>query len=121
MFDVANLTTFKHLLTMIRHGKVVRADGRNAYLTKENAGRYLNVPVSLIQGERNTIFRPRGGDRSITWLKANGPHPDAYQLTRIPNYGHLDIFIGRDSARQTYPVLLDRLLWGARKASEIPI
>ncbi len=119
MFDVGNLTAFRHLLTMIRHGRIVSHRGRNEYLTRDNAQRYLDVPVSLLQGMNNGIFRPAGGERSIRWLKANGRYPERYRIRRIRDYGHLDVFIGRDAYRDTYPVILQELQAGEAIARQL--
>lgn len=67
MFNEANATTFEHLSRMILEGHLVGADGSDDYITPEGAAR-MRLPVGLIQGEANPIFRPRGLEWSHRWL-----------------------------------------------------
>ena len=39
--------------------------------------------------------------------EANGP--DLYTRTVIKNYAHMDCFIGKDSARDVFPIVLAEL------------
>lgn len=110
MFDRANITTFRHLTRMIRRSRTVDAKGKDRYLTRD-AGQNLELPIMLLQGMKNGIFTPPGGDRTLAWLRANGhpDHTDNYTIQRIPNYGHMDCFIGRNAHRDVYPIILREL------------
>ena len=124
MFDRANIRTFQHLTAMIRAGGLVPQEpylheGRNFYLSDGNAGRLSQVPVTLVQGKLNAVFRRKGAVESLRWLGsaaerelvAKGRTPqDArrriashFDLQEFEGYGHLDLFIGRDAHEQIFP------------------
>jgi cholesterol oxidase len=105
MFGIADITTFNHLLTMIRAGKVVDKDGHDTYLP--NIQR-LKVPLTFFQAMNNHLFLPDGTERSLQLLSAkNGA--DGYQLVQVPNYHHMDCFIGANAAQDIYPLILAQL------------
>jgi cholesterol oxidase len=119
LFDRANLTTFEHLACIIRRGHIVDSHGQNVYLRPEN-GRHLTMPITLIQGKANRLFRPAGAHRTHAWLLKHGDQADRtanetrFRLEEIPEYGHLDTFIGRNAARDVFPRLLDALRYMER-------
>jgi cholesterol oxidase len=105
MFGKANLTTLKHLTRMIQKGHVVDAHGQDVYLP--NVSR-LALPISFIHGEINRMFLPRGSEQTYDFLREkNGPQ--WYTRTLIPHYAHMDCFIGRDAARDVYPIVATEL------------
>ena len=68
MFNEANVTTFEHLSALIREGCLVNAKGEHTYLTPEAIAN-MRLPVGLMQGEANQIFRKRGLHWSYDWLR----------------------------------------------------
>ena len=99
-FGVANMTTFKQITLALREGHVVAADGADVYLPATDN---LRVPISFLHGENNRLFKPEGSQLTYDYLtEANGP--DLYTRTVIPGYSHMDLFIGKDAARDVYPV-----------------
>ena len=91
---------------------LVDKNGNNTYLTKAG-GKRVDVPITLIQGSANGLFRPRGARRTHKWLVTNGGfgpmNAQRFTLTVIPGYGHLDNFIGRNAAKDVFPVISDAL------------
>lgn len=105
MFGIADITTFSHLLTMIRAGKVVDAKGNDVYLP--NIQR-LKIPLTFLQAANNHLFLPEGTERSFELLTAkNGA--DGYLRIQVPNYHHMDCFVGKDAAKDIYPLILGQL------------
>jgi cholesterol oxidase len=105
MFGRANLTTLKHLTRMIQQGHVVDHHGKDVYLP--NVQR-LAMPISFIHGDANRMFLPRGSEMTYDFLREkNGPQ--WYTRTVIPGYAHMDCFIGRDAARDVYPIVAAEL------------
>jgi cholesterol oxidase len=105
MFGIANITTFNHLLTMIRAGHMVDKDGKDAYLP--NIQR-LKIPLTFFQALGNRLFLPEGTERSYELLVAkNGA--DGYLRLAVPNYHHMDCFTGKDAAQDIYPLILAQL------------
>jgi len=119
LFDRANMTTFVHLSQMIKKGRIVDQDGHDTYLTPDNTRR-INVPIMLLQGKGNRLFKPRGGQRTIEWLHRHGGHGDAnkkwFTLTQVPGHGHLDTFIGKNAKAVVYPIITELLAGGATVA-----
>jgi cholesterol oxidase len=105
MFGIADITTFNHLLTIIRAGKLVDKDGKDVYLP--NIQR-LKIPLTFFQALGNRLFLPEGTERSYELLVAkNGA--DGYFRVAVPNYHHMDCFIGKDAAQDIYPLILAQL------------
>jgi cholesterol oxidase len=105
VFGVANMTTFRHITRILREGHVVTADGKDAYLPATDN---LRVPITFLHGEHNRLFTPEGSQLTLDYLvKANGP--DLYNRVVVPGYAHMDLFIGKDAARDVYPVITAEL------------
>ena len=110
MFGVGNIEALGHMGTIMNRRLVVDADGREAYTRHPER---LQLPILLVQGERNYIFRPAGSMRTLRWLQTAN-EPSLYERVVLPGYAHLDALIGRDAAKDVFPVLtehLDRFNW----------
>lgn len=107
MFSRVSLSPFAHLQDIMRAGLAVNQDGEAAY-TDADAARRLALPITFLSGATNQIFYPESGQRTRVWLsQANGK--DLYNQRIIPEYGHMDLFIGRNAHRDVTPVLLEEL------------
>jgi cholesterol oxidase len=105
MFGVSNNRTFAHILTTIQKGNVVDEKGNDIYMP--NVAK-LKIPITLIQGADNQLFLPEGTDKTFRFLcTKNGP--DGYQLISIPNYGHMDCFVGKTAVTDIYPLIASQL------------
>lgn len=107
MFHVGNVEALNHLARMMTARAAVDRDGREAYLAHPTR---LALPMLLVQGELNYIFRPRGSLRTLRWLQAAND-PSLYERVVLPGYAHLDALIGRDAPRDVFPLIsahLDR-------------
>jgi cholesterol oxidase len=117
LFGVANIRALEHLGLMMQRGRAVDARGRDRYL--ENANRLAPIPILLLAGERNYIFHPEGASRTMRWLEDNGAmHATLHSL---PDYGHLDALIGRDAARDVFPVVLGHLDSYQQRATKLAV
>jgi cholesterol oxidase len=105
MFGVANLTTFNHIALMVRKKQIVDKDGNDTYLPHLDR---LAIPIAFLHGEQNRLFLPPGTSKTLQTLgQANGGQ--LYTRIQIPNYAHMDLFIGRNAARDVYPEILKQL------------
>ena len=105
VFGVANMTTFRQITVALREGHIVNADGADIYLPATDN---LRLPISFVHGENNRLFKPEGSQLTYDYLtEANGP--GLYTRTVIPGYAHMDLFIGKDAARDVYPVITAEL------------
>jgi cholesterol oxidase len=104
-FGVSNLKTFKQITVAIRKGHFVSADGDDVYLP---AAHNLKLPIAFLHGEHNRLFRPEGSALTFEYLKEkNGP--EYYTRHVIKDYAHMDCFIGKNAARDVYPVVTAEL------------
>jgi pimeloyl-ACP methyl ester carboxylesterase len=104
-FGNSNMTFFEHMSLMIRKGRAVDAQGRDAYLA--DLDRY-RIPIAFMTGEHNRMFLPRGIVKTHEVLRAaNGP--ELYSRHMIPGYAHLDCWLGSDSERDVFPIALAEL------------
>ncbi len=68
----------------------------------------LKLPISFLHGENNRLFKPEGSQLTYDYLREkNGD--DLYTRTVVPGYAHMDLFIGKDAARDVYPVITAEL------------
>lgn len=105
MFGVANLSTLNHISTALNRGRIVSADGEDAYLPHLDR---MRVPLAFIHGERNRLFLPEGSELTYRALcETNGP--ENYVRHVIPGYAHMDCFIGKNAARDVYPLVTAEL------------
>ncbi|MDQ7993307.1 MAG: hypothetical protein AAGC63_09225, partial [Propionicimonas sp.] len=104
-FGVANMTTFEHVTRILREDHAVSADGSHDYLADVSG---LKLPIAFIHGEHNRMFLPAGTRQTVEYLsERNGG--DLYSLQLIPGYSHMDCFVGKDAARDVYPLITDQL------------
>ena len=117
MFGIGNMTGFKHLTRLIREERDVDAKGNDVYM--RNVKEWGQTRIALLQGAENGIFEPEGSKRTYEWLcQANGP--ELYSRHVIEKYGHMDLFIGRDAARDVFPTILDALDRDNRSRPGVP-
>jgi cholesterol oxidase len=104
-FGRANLTTLNHIGRMLLVNQVVDKHGHDAYLP--NVER-MQLPLTYLHGEHNNLFRLNGARKTVAWLtEHNGP--DNYRLHVVPDYSHMDCWIGEHAARDVYPTVVAEL------------
>ena len=110
LFGVASLRCLEHVAAMARAGRVVDAGGRDVYLPH---ARRLALPLLLLHGEKNRCWLPEGTRRTYDLLRReNGAA--LYRRHILVGYGHHDCVIGRNAARDVYPLVLEHLERTAR-------
>ena len=104
LFGVVNLTVFDQLAGMVRAGQLVRADGSPGIRELQR----LRLPILFLHGAENGCFLPAGTVESMRVLaEANGP--GFYRHEVIPGYGDMDCLIGKNAARDVFPLVLRHL------------
>jgi pimeloyl-ACP methyl ester carboxylesterase len=61
----------------------------------------------FLAGQDNRCFLPESQQRSFEFFSKHRPGKDSLHV--IKGYGHLDVFLGRNAARDTYPLMLEEL------------
>ena len=110
LFGVGNLAALGHMGTIMQRRLAVDVDGDDVYTRHPER---LRLPILLVQGEKNYIFRPPGSMRTLRWLQTAN-EPSLYERVVLPGYAHLDALVGRDAATDVYPLIsghLDRFNW----------
>jgi cholesterol oxidase len=104
-FGNGNITFFEHISLMIRASAARNAQGEDVYLSNMDAYR---LPIAFLTGENNRMFVPKGLQRTYdTVRKANDP--GLYTHHVFKDYAHLDIWLGTDAERDTFPTALAEL------------
>ena len=62
---------------------------------------------AFITGEKNDCFLPESQERSFKHFDAM--RPGFHTLRTFKDYGHLDVFMGQNAARDTFPTILQEL------------
>lgn len=62
---------------------------------------------AFFAGAENRCFLPESQRRSFAWL--DGLQPGFHALHVIPEYGHLDVFMGQDAHRDVLPLMVEEL------------
>jgi cholesterol oxidase len=105
MFGVGNLCALDHMAVIMKARKALAADGTDSYVSHPER---LRLPILIVQGERNYIFRPEGSLRTLRWLQ-EANDPALYERVVLPGYAHLDALIGRDAHVDVFPVVSSHL------------
>ncbi len=105
LFGEGSLRGMDHVGSMFVAGRLVGADGSDAYLP--HVAR-LNLPILFLAGTRNRLVLPSSSARTLAWLRSHHG-PDLHQRRELPGYAHLDGLIGRRADQDVFPHILEFL------------
>jgi pimeloyl-ACP methyl ester carboxylesterase len=108
-FGPCSVAFFRQMGRCVRRGHLVSVD-RALGLPEDFVAEppKTTARVSFVAGARNLCFLPQSQVNTFEYFRAC--HPDrGHTLHVLPNYGHLDVFIGRDAAQDVFPVILNEL------------
>jgi hypothetical protein len=107
-FAQVPLTFFDQMVRCIHAGHLVPVDGLKELpvdlVAQEPA---TSARFAFFAGENNLCFLAESQRRTFEFF--NKWRKDYHTLHILPNYGHLDVFIGKDAARDVFPLMLDEL------------
>jgi hypothetical protein len=94
---------FRHMRACAAAGHLVSVDERVGGLPEDfaMAAPRTDARFTLLAGAENTCFLPSGQRRTHAWLRAHRPGGDD-ALHVLPGYTHMDVFFGRDAARDVF-------------------
>ena len=104
------LSFFEQILSSVEAGHLVTADnhpGAAAVVrgrTPEDEGK---VRVLRRLAQRAGFFEPESQLRTQAWFDSHDP--GRHTATIIPDYGHLDIFMGARAANDVFPAIVSEL------------
>lgn len=107
-FAEVPMTFFAQMNRCIRAGHLVPVSERpglpSSYV---NQAPQTDARFVLLAGEDNKCFRPESQARTFDFLERHRPGRDTLHV--LKGYGHLDVFLGKDAAKDTYPLILEEL------------
>lgn len=102
------LTFFQQMLRCVRAGHLVSVDGRPELPEDFTADPpQTDARFVFLSGEHNACFLPDSQHKTHEWFEQHAPGRHALHV--LPGYGHLDVFMGKDAARDTFPLILEEL------------
>ena len=118
LFGIASIASLEHLATMVRHGKIVDAQGGDVYLREADGYPQLQrlaLPLLILHGAKNQCWLPESTQITLDLLRQRND-PRLYERKVIPDYGHIDCIFGARAARDVYPDIRAHLDRHARSA-----
>jgi hypothetical protein len=102
------LSFFEQMRTCVAAGRLVSVE-RHDELPRDFAAQPPRTDARFVffTGLENRCFLPESQVRTFRWFEsqARGRHA----LRELPGYSHLDVFMGKDAARDVFPLMLEEL------------
>jgi len=108
-FGPCSVAFFRQMGRCVRRGHLVSVDR-----TLGLPGSFVAGPpkttarIAFVAGERNLCFLPESQARTFEYFNAVQPGR-GHTLHVLPNYGHLDVFIGKNADRDVFPMIVGEL------------
>jgi pimeloyl-ACP methyl ester carboxylesterase len=102
------LTFFEQILASVEAGHLVAADAHPALPHS-----FVDTPpktdarFAFFAGALNACFEAESQVRTHAWFDAH--EPGRHTVTIVPDYGHLDIFMGARAAQDVFPTMISEL------------
>jgi pimeloyl-ACP methyl ester carboxylesterase len=99
------MTFFRQMAKCVAKGNLVSVDGRPE-LPEDFAAQppQTTARIAFFAGTRNRCFLPESQARTYEHFVKH--RRGTYTLHEMPAYGHLDVFMGKDAAREVFPNIL---------------
>jgi pimeloyl-ACP methyl ester carboxylesterase len=102
------LSFFEQILASVEAGHLVASDAHPSLPDSfVDAPPKTRARFAFFAGELNACFEPESQRRTQAWFERHDP--GRHTVTVIPNYGHLDMFMGAHAARDVFPLMLSEL------------
>jgi hypothetical protein len=107
-FGEVPLTFFRQMGESVRRGRMVAVE-RLPGLPEDYAGQppQTDARFVLLAGARNHCFLPVSQERTFAFLDQH--RPGYHAAHTLPDYGHLDVFMGKHAARDVFPIIREAL------------
>ncbi len=107
-FGAVPLSFFRQMARCVSAGQLVSVDGLSA-LPKDFASKppQTDARFALFAGALNQCFLAESQRRTFEFF--DRVRPGYHTLHVIPNYSHLDVFIGKNASRDTFPLIAAEL------------
>jgi hypothetical protein len=107
-FGNVPLTFFDQIARCVKQGALLAVEGHPRLpLNFADVPPKTGARMAFISGEKNACFLPESQVRSFEYFDC---HRRSYHSLHIfPEYGHMDVFIGTNAWRDTFPQILEEL------------
>jgi pimeloyl-ACP methyl ester carboxylesterase len=107
-FAAVPLTFFSQIVRCVRAGRLLSVDG-HAELPADFTAQAprTEARVVFLAGAQNACFTAESQRASHAWFA--GHAPERTRLHVFEGYGHLDVFMGRNAARDCFPTIVAEL------------
>lgn len=107
-FKEVPLSFFKQIYQSVKAGHLLSVNGfpelPSSFIAKPP---HMPARFAFFSGDKNICFLPESQRRSFEYF--DKLRPGFHSLTIIPGYGHLDIFMGKQAAKDVFPAMLREL------------
>jgi hypothetical protein len=102
------LTFFEQILRSVEAGHLVATD-RHPALPESFVDQppRTSARFAFFAGALNACFEPESQQRTHAWFE--GHEPGRHTVRMLPNYGHLDVFMGAHAAHDVFPHMISEL------------
>jgi choline dehydrogenase-like flavoprotein len=108
-FGWGSMSVFSQIAKFFEYERLVSADGVNHYVTDDNISSFMKMPVALLHGDQNQVFKFESAEKTHATLeRVNGK--GSCELIRAEGYAHFDCLIGDKACDEVYPALSRFLL-----------
>jgi pimeloyl-ACP methyl ester carboxylesterase len=107
-FAAVPLTFFSQIVRCVRAGRLLSVEGHPDLPADFTAqAPETDARIVFLAGARNACFTAGSQRASHAWFAGYAPRRTALHV--FDAYGHLDVFMGRDAARDCFPTILREL------------
>jgi hypothetical protein len=107
-FKAVPLTFFDQITQCVRRGHLVSVAGLAGLPADYTAEPpKTSARFAFFAGQDNRCFLAESQVKAFNYF--NALQKDCHTLHVIPNYGHLDVFMGENAAKDTFPLMLQEL------------
>lgn len=105
----APMSFFLQIQESIEVGELVSSDRHRDVLpaTFTSKPPQTDARFAFVTGERNATFLPSGMAKTFEFFDAYEHGRHSFRV--LPDYGHLDVFLGKNAATEVFPMIIDEL------------
>jgi hypothetical protein len=102
------MSFFSQMASCVHRGNLVSVDGSRE-LPADFAAQapQTDARFAFFTGQYNRCFLPASQIRTYDWFRSH--RRDYHAFYDLPNYSHLDVFMGKDAARDVFPLIVTEL------------
>jgi pimeloyl-ACP methyl ester carboxylesterase len=102
------ITFFRQMARCVEEGHLISVDGMGELPQSFVAQPpQTDARFAFLAGEKNHCFLPESQKKTFDLLDSIDKNHHSFHL--LPNYGHLDVFMGQNAHRDVFPLILNEL------------